>query len=71
MKLDAKTQPAEPLSPLEDITEAQAPSGGAEVPDVVVVFEMDRSQYASARSHFDHLIDKHGAAASVHFEDQI
>jgi hypothetical protein len=59
----------EPLSPLDDISEIKPPCKGAEVPDVVVVFELDHQQYASVRPHFDHLVDNHELSAHVHFEE--
>ena len=52
----------EPLSPLVDLGEAVSLPSGAEVPEVVIVFELDHQQYASAREHFDHLIDNHRAS---------
>jgi len=59
----------EPLSPLVDLGETIPPPSGAEVPEVVIVFELDHQQYAAAREHFDHLIDNHNLSAHVHFED--
>ncbi|MBL7220220.1 MAG: hypothetical protein ISS69_08905 [Phycisphaerae bacterium] len=60
---------SEPLSPLVDLGEAKPPCGAVEVPDVVIVFELDHQQYAAARKHFDHLIGSHNLSAHVHFED--
>jgi len=61
----------EPLNPLVDLGEAVPPPSGAEVPEVVIVFELDHQQYVSAKEHFDHLIDSHNLSAHVHFEDQL
>ena len=61
----------EPLSPLNDLHETKPLPGGVEVPEVVIVFELDHQQYAAAREHFDHLIDSHNLSAHVHFEDQL
>jgi len=44
--------------------------GALTSPEVVIVFELDRRQYAAAREHFDHLIDAHDLARCVQFEDQ-
>jgi hypothetical protein len=70
MEQKTKDTLAEPLSPLVDLSETKPPCVG-EVPDVVIVFELDHQQYASGRAHFDHLIDNHNLSAHVHFEDQI
>ncbi len=69
MPYKRKDPPREPLSPLSDISEVKPPCKGSEVPDVVVVFELDHQQYASVRPHFDHLVDNHKLSTIVHFED--
>ena len=71
--MESKTQcaPDQALSPVVEICEVKPAPGGAEVPDVVVVFELDQRQYAAARPHFDHLIDNHSLSAHVHFEEQL
>ena len=69
MKQKTKDTAPEPLSPLVDLNETKPPHRGAEVPDVVIVFELDHQQYGLTRSHFDHLIDRHNLSAHVHFED--
>ncbi|MDP6635993.1 MAG: ParB N-terminal domain-containing protein [Phycisphaerae bacterium] len=62
---------SEPLAPLDDLGRGEPPlPDGVETPEVVIVFELDREQYASAREHFDHLIDNHNLSAHVHFEDE-
>ena len=61
---------SEPLSPVGDLSETKPPCGAAEVPDVVIVFELDHQQYAAAREHFDHLIGSHNLSAHVHFEEK-
>jgi len=61
----------EPLSPLGDLSEAKPPPPAAEVPDVVIVFELDHQQYDAARKHFDHLIGSHNLSAHVHFEEEL
>ena len=59
------------LEPICELTEMKPErSPGLDVPDVVIVFELDQGQYASAREHLDHLIDVHNLSAHVHFEDQ-
>ena len=69
MKSKTKDAAHEPLSPLDDLSEIKPPCRSGEVPDVVIVFELDHQQYASVREHFDHLIDNHNLSAHVHFED--
>ena len=69
MELKTENASIAPLSPVGDLGEAKPPSGAAEVPDVVIVFELDHQQYAAAREHFDHLIGNHNLSAHVHFEE--
>jgi len=71
MELKTENASIEPLSPLGDLSEAKPPSGAAEVPDVVIVFELDHQQYVAAREHFDHLIGSHNLSAHIHFEDEL
>jgi len=71
MEPKSKNTSIEPLSPLGDLSEAKPPCGAAEVPDVVIVFELDHQQYAAARKHFDHLIGSHNLSAHVHFEEEL
>jgi hypothetical protein len=71
MKSKTKSTSPEPLSPVVDISKSQPAPKDAEFPDVVIVFELDQQQYAAARKHLDHLIDKHKLSAHVHFEEQI
>lgn len=61
----------EPLSPVGDLSAVKPVGGVSESPEVVIVFELTRGQYARAREHFDHLIDNHDISASVHFEDEL
>ena len=61
----------EPLSPVGGLGEIKPPGGAGEVPDVVIVFELDHGQYAAAREHLDHLIDNHNLLAHVHFEEEL
>ena len=70
MELKTENTSIEPLSPLGDLSEAAPPPSAAEVPDVVIVFELDHQQYAAAREHFDHLIGSHNLSAHVHFEEK-
>ena len=69
--MERKTKDATPgpLSPVVDLGEIKPPFASGEVPDVVIVFELDHQQYGSARAHFDHLIDNHNLSAHVHLED--
>ena len=69
MKRKTENSSLEPLSPLVDLNDAKPTARGSDVPDVVIVFELDHQQYGSSRSHFDHLIDNHRLSAHVHFED--
>jgi hypothetical protein len=71
MKRKTENASPKPLSPLGDLNEIKPPGGAGEVPDVVIVFEMDHQQYATAREHLDHLIDNHNLSAHVHFEEEL
>jgi len=66
-----KSDSDRPISPVVDIRNIKPAPREAATPDVIVVFELDSRQFASARAHFDHLIDNHGLSACVHFEEQI
>ncbi len=71
MKRKTEDSSSQPLSPVIDINEPRQDSWAGDVPEVVIVFELDQQQYAAARKHLDHLIDKHKLSAHVHFEEQI